>query len=382
MRTGLMTCYIDNYGACLQAYALSKTIEEIAGQCEIIQYTPYYDIEQSKPKTIPQEAVSLKLKRALLHPVKFAKRQNYFQKSKMRAVKFQSFRDEHLKFGDTFYKTYEQLKANPPQLDAFVCGSDQIWNPVIHRNTNVPAYFLDFVPKGKKRIAYSPSIGVQELPEECKGGMAEFLTKFDYLSVREQRGLELISEISDAKAQVIIDPTLLLNGEKWSQIAKSVSVSGEYIFCYLFNENSETYKFVSAVAKQTGLKVVTLPYSFNDIYSKSEKIYDAGPCEFLYLIKNAAMVITDSFHATAFSLNFNKDFYCILRNKVGEKNNMNSRIHSILDIAGLTSRIVTDLNVDISEFAPIDYEIVNSRIQNERERGRKYLYDALLSKEL
>ncbi len=379
MKIGLVTCYINNYGACLQAHALSQKIEELCGECELVQYTPYYDLEQTVRKPQKSEPLLTKVVRAICHPIQFAKRQQYFRNCGRRDSKFEDFRNKFLKFNKNKYKTYAELKNSPPEMDGFVCGSDQLWNPVIHANTNIAAYYLDFAPKGIRRVAYAPSIGAEHVPEECQKEMGELINRMDFVSVREQRGADIIHDIIGRRFPVVLDPTMLYTGDWWAKKASPINIGSEYIFCYLFNENPETYEFISRVSRKLGLQVITLPYSYKDIYSASTKIYDAGPSEFLYLIQQAKIIITDSFHATAFSLNFNKDFYCIFRNRENEKNNMNSRIQTILGKLNLENRIIVDFDAENFAESPIDYLRVNAILKKEREEGEAFLRQALLS---
>lgn len=376
--TGLMTCYVDNYGACLQAYALQSAIEKAGNSCRIIQYTPYVDLRRLTNFVEKPESLELRITRAIRHPIQLVKRKRFSKKSHLRDSRFSAFRNCYLKFDEHLYSSWDELKTNVPQYDNFVCGSDQIWNPVIHGNHNVGPYFLDFVPEGKKRIAYAPSIGIQVVPDECKSQMSEFLCTFDTLSVREKRGAELIKEITGLDAPVVLDPTLLFDGNWWSQVCSPVEIKKPYILCYLFNEHESTYNFVEQVRKNTGLDVITLPFALRDIYGKSKKIYDAGPAEFIWLIKNAEMIITDSFHATAFSINFNKSFYCLRRNTNGEVNNMNSRIVSILSMAGIQNRLLDETeNGFVLPDSKIDYNEVNKRISEKRECNFAFLKEAI-----
>lgn len=379
MKVGLMTCYINNYGACLQAFALQQAIASGGHSCEIIRYTPYADLKKKFNVKTVAEPVSVKIKRAICHPVQFLERREDRKKQELRNAKFEQFRKDNLIFSQREYYSEEELKQSVDLYDAFVCGSDQIWNPVIHRNSNVGAYFLDFVPNSsdKRKIAYAPSIGVQQVPVECKEDMKQLIQCLDTVSVRELHGASLIREIADVDARVVLDPTLLFDGEWWSGCVRPIDIDKPYILCYLFNENRSTYDFVNRMKKKTGYEVVTLPFAFSDIYQKNTKVYDAGPAEFLYLIKNAALVITDSFHATAFSINFNKNFVCLFRNTDGEKNNMNSRITSILSIAGLEDRIIT--NPDSIDAVPgeVDYTAPKRRIKERRKEDRDFLLNSL-----
>lgn len=381
MKTGLMTCYVDNYGACLQAYALQSAIECQGNTCHIIRYTPYADLRRMFHYMERPEALGLRIRRAANHPIQLIKRKLFSRKSKLRSVKFSSFRDQYLKFDERLYHSWDELKSDPPAFDNFVCGSDQIWNPVIHHNWNVGPYFLDFVPKGKKRIAYAPSIGIQFVPDECKSDMNSLLHAFDTLSVREKRGAELIAEIAGLDVPVVLDPTLLFDGNWWSHVCSLVNVEKPYILCYLFNEHASTYRFVEQMKKKTGLDVLTLPFTLKDVYSNNKKIYDAGPAEFIWLIKNAEMIITDSFYATVFSINFNKSFYCLHRNIAGEANNMNSRILSLLSLAGIQDRLLDNPEISELSIRPINYTIVNARICERRKKDIAFLKKAIAAED-
>lgn len=378
MNVGLMTCYVNNYGACLQAYALQQAIKKDGNECEIIKYTPYADIADAVNLQHIPEPMMLRITRMIKHPFQFYLRKLDRKNQAKRDLKFEEFRQERLIFADKLYTSWDELRETPPPYDSFVCGSDQIWNPVIHHNLNVGPYFLDFVPENKGKIAYAPSIGVQHVPQECHSDMKRLINRLDAVSVREQRGAELISEIAGQEAPVVLDPTLLFDGEWWSKVVKPVEVKKPYILCYLFNENESTYEFVEKMRKETGYEVVTLPFALKDIYKKnSTKIYDAGPSEFLYLIKNASLIITDSFHATAFSINFNRNFICLFRNTDNEKNNMNSRITSILSLAGLEDRLITKPEEVNEPLGDIDYTEVNKRISARREKDRAFLWNSI-----
>lgn len=377
MNVGLMTCYINNYGACLQAYALQQAIVSGKHNCEIIRYTPYADLKKKFNLNTVTETNSVKIKRAIRHPIQFLARKKDRKNQALRDAKFEKFRTDNLIFSQREYYSWNELNQCADLYDAYVCGSDQIWNPVIHHNSNVGPYFLDFAPDDKCKIAYAPSIGIQVVPDECKEDMRRLIRRIDAVSIRELHGAELINEIADVDARVVLDPTLLFDGEWWSNCVRPVNINKPYILCYLFNENKSTYDFIERMKKKTGYDVVTLPFALSDIYQKNTKIYDAGPAEFLYLIKNASLIITDSFHATAFSINFNKNFVCLFRNTDGEKNNMNSRITSILSIANLEDRIITNLDSVNEVPTEIDYTEPNRRIDERRKRDKDFLLKLL-----
>ena len=227
MKVALMTCYMNNFGACLQAYALQTVIRELGNDCDIIRYTPIPSVKEYPLWFRAAYTIRNRLKG--IRNFKF-RYENY------RLNYYKAFKREYLIFNDTYYPTIASLYQNPPEYDAFVTGSDQVWNPLIHENTNNKAYFLDFVPQGKKRIAYAPSIGLSELPAECGEEMGQLIDRFDTVSVRETAGKKIIEKISKKECRVVLDPTLLLTREQWLKITKKPSVQKPYILCYLFSE--------------------------------------------------------------------------------------------------------------------------------------------------
>lgn len=376
-KVGLVTCYIDNYGACLQAFALSQSITKLGYECNIIRYTP---VEYMKQKSLIKKVFYV-LPKEIYRLVKY---RDYRQKI-ARRKKFNEFRREYLVFDDKYYDSFLALSKNPPNYDSFVCGSDQLWNPVIHKNSNDKAYFLDFAPPGKKRIAYAPSIGISqaEFPDELKPEFADLINKFDYVSVRELEGKNIINSLTDKPARVVLDPTLLLNKYDWQRVFKPVDVKKPYILCYLFGGHKYIGDFVNYAAEKTGFEVVALPFKDREAKSDYRKLYNIGPAEFIWLIDNAELVITDSFHATAFAINFNTPFYSLLRSGANEKNNMNSRIFNILELTGLIDRIVTADTVLSPEFDySMSFDEANRRLEEKRAEDIGFLQSALKGEKL
>lgn len=368
-RVGLVTCYIDNYGACLQAYALQQVIINQGNICEIISYTPVSDLSNTNK--------ALKIIKYIWRKFRGITNKTY-RYELCRKSQFKLFRDKFLTFGITHYENIDMVFSNIPQYDSFVAGSDQLWNPLIHNNNKV--YFLDFVPEGKNRIAYAPSIGLSVLPDNYKDEMANMLLKFNTLSVREQDGANIVEEITGRPCRVVLDPTLLIDREDWYKIAGETTpqIAEPYIFCYLFGQPDYIGEFVKYVAEKTNYKVVLIPYTKREYDSPYIKIKKAGPPEFIGLIKNAALVITDSFHATAFSINFNVPFYSLLRNLDAELNNMNSRITNILDMVGLENRLIKSAEdfpaeIDLS----IDFTAANHEIEKRRDEDITFLRNAI-----
>ncbi len=208
---------------------------------------------------------------------------------------------------------WRSLRTNYPVTDAYICGSDQIWNPYYKKGYNDPGYFLNFVPKGKKRIAYAPSFGCDDIPLEAQKNLKYYLDQFDAVSVREQEGADIIEKYADMKVPVVADPTFLLTREEWKSIAKiPANTPDKYILCYRFMKNEEMTECMNYLSKTLHLPIITLPLSRVALSDPYKKQFEAGPEEFIGLIQNATLICTDSFHATAFSLIMNKPFYTFL----------------------------------------------------------------------
>lgn len=368
-KVGLATCFIDNYGACLQAYALQKKIEETGAECKIIQYI---EPEGYKRKHNIRDAI--KANPLFLFAVRLFGYKPFFKY--LNKSKFQAFRNKYLKFTPR-YDTAEEVYKAGMEFDAYVCGSDQIWNPVLF-DGNDPIYTLDFVPDGKRRIAYAPSIGLSEFPKEHIEDFKNKIERFDFISVRESAGQAIVQQLTDKEVKVVLDPTLLLNDGDWSKIATSVKMKRPYIFCYLFGTRKYIGEFTEYVRRATKMDIVCIPLTEREEKSDYIKIYDAGPCEFLGLIRDAALVITDSFHATAFSINFNTPFYSLLRNEANERNNMNSRVENLLAMMQMEERLIVDqIRFPVTAELEMDFTTSNKILSQRRAEDFGFLEKAL-----
>ncbi|MDR0958452.1 MAG: polysaccharide pyruvyl transferase family protein [Clostridiales bacterium] len=368
-KVGLMTCYINNYGACLQAYALSKAIKNLGYTLEIVRYQGVRAYDNSMTKYIIK---SIPLVPILLHKMGRGKGATY---SCIKA--FNKFRKNYLNFSEKIWFSAKDIFDNPPKYDILVCGSDQIWNPHLFNKNDYSVYFMDFAADAKK-IAYAPSIGISEYPSDRLPELKRLVNNMDYLSVREAEGKKILETVTDKPVRHVLDPTLLLDKKEWAKIASKRLIDKPYIFCYIFGENVLTREFVEYVAGKTGLPVYTVSYTDFMRNKKYNQVENAGPAEFVSLISNAELVITDSFHATAFSINTETKFYSLLRNNSGDKNNMNSRIFSILNMVDLNERLIAskeDFPDDVLQ--NIDFRICSEKLATKRKEDIEYLKDAL-----
>jgi hypothetical protein len=235
-------------------------------------------------------------------------------------------------------------------INYYIAGSDQVWNPYYEAKEYE---FLTFVPK-EKRLSFAASIGVATIPEEAVWYFKKNLSDLKYISVREERAAEIVKELTGRTAEVTLDPTLLLDKADWEYIAKKpkLYIEDKYICTYFLGEVPEA---VQAFAKEKGLPV----YALNSI--DSPELYTLDPAEFLYMIQNASYVLTDSFHAVAFSIKFNKEFYVFDRKQDGVSS-MFSRIETVTKRFGLENRIQSRDRIieqePISNWNEIEKELV------------------------
>lgn len=243
----------------------------------------------------------------------------------------------------------------------FVIGSDQVWNPLFGCGTEIE--YLRFARKEQK-ICFSPSFGISELPDEEKEFVKESLLSFDKISVREEEGKRLIYDVSGKKAEVLIDPTMMLTPEEWLSVSKEVNIknSSPYILVYFLGDRDRNRdKVVSTIAKKYSLD----EYRLVDL--SNHELYKAGPAEFIKLICNAKLVCTDSFHAIVFSIIFKIPF--IVFGRAGGTG-MNSRINTLLRKFKLEDRV--NENFDINKVFEIDYSNVDDILKGERKKVMEY----------
>ncbi len=375
MKSGILTFhYAHHYGAQLQAYALMKAISSLDIDCEIINYVRKDSIEGSSlfRKGLSARAL-LSNANTLLNYGKFNRRYR----------RFESFVKDDMRLSEKFYGTYDELAADAPGYDVYVCGSDQIWNPLIYKeNTFDPAFFADFARVGR-RIAYAPSFGISSIPEDKRELLKGYLEKFDCLSAREMQGGKIIGDITGRDAMTVLDPTLLLTGEQWEELSSTPSFKEPYLLCYFISDARKYSGFVQTLAEKYKMPVVSLCGARRVVPQTRHIVLDAGPKEFLGLFRNASAICTDSFHGTVFSINFEKEFYCFESSQKGEKA-VNSRLNNILGKLDLTERIFST-KMELQKFAGsiseadglIDYQKVNSILRQELSRSFDYLRDSL-----
>lgn len=361
MKIGLVTYFWPiNYGAKLQAYALLRSIEALGVSCETINYNPHENCSKSQYS-----------KNILAKLFKCAVNLRYGREIAKGIERFQQFNSLfHLtqKFND------ESSLVNLSDFDGFVCGSDQIW-----RNPNVGFYFLDFAQEAQKRVAYAPSFGVSQIPAEQQNLYAERLGKIDFISVRETEGAAIIRNLTGQDVPVVLDPTLLLRAEEWRSMEQEPSkrLPKEYVLNFTVQNTMGCFQVAKQAARLLNLPLVAIDdtrrLAFN---SKTQKYYDLGPKEWLYVVDRASYVVTSSFHGTAFAINFQKPFITVCQGT--QTRSTNSRMLSLSRLLGLETRLVFPKAEITRDFLRCEYS--NSVLQNleaERQKSRDYLAESI-----
>ena len=358
-----------NFGTSLQSFALHRKLQNLGYSVTFLSGCPKKFTIKNKIKYV------LGLIGVDLSSIK---RKIKVEKLTSKQKKLQRFIQNNYNLAEAI-NSKRQLDRIVDRTDVFVTGSDQIWNTVYCFN---PFYFLDFA-KDKKRIAYASSMGISDFPNEHKQAVKSLLSKFQHIGVREQTAAKAISSLLERNdIRQVLDPTFLLYKKDWFAISEKadieIDIQNKYIFCYLIGNNSWYKEQLQDVVASTGIKkVIVVPAVENKDFSvEGAIIYDAaGPLEFIKLIKEAAFVCTDSFHATALSLNMEVPFVEFMRFSDDSKGSQNSRLYDILERYNLTYRIYNKTDKRWAD--DIVYSAVSNQIKNDRKASLDFLVESI-----
>ena len=339
-----------NYGATLQAYALHRFVQKLGYDCYIIDHMS----SAEKHRTIKLTDFSRENIKKM--PYKFMLERGY--------KRFEDFYTQHMNMTKR-YATMDELKSNPPDSDVFISGSDQVWNP---KDPKLDRFLLDFVPEDKCKISYAASMGNPTLPDEKKATYIEALKRFNAVSVREQEACNMIQPLTDKKVNINCDPAFLLDAEEWRELESPVKglKENDYILCYMIHMPVWFNEWIDELRKKTSLKIVFVGLNGYRPVNCDKYVRDAGIGEFLWLIDNAAAVVSSSFHGNVFSLIFGKKLISTPDKKRPD------RIHNLLRMFGENNREVYEKN-DEYNCEPVNEETVKAVIKKEQEKSKQYL---------
>ena len=368
MKVGILTVHrLPNFGSVLQTYALYQSIKSLGHDCEIIDYIypNNWHIEKGC-FSLGKEPLKRRIAHFLgLRPQNYLQAMNEFVFSTMKMSKT--------------YPTFESIHQDPPLYDIYVTGSDQLWNwKTMYMDTT---FMLDFAPDTKTRISFSTSIAQNTIPIEYQEQYHQNLSKYKAISVREKNGQILLKELFGFNAELIQDPTLLLDGAQWEKLVEKAQfktrIPDSYILCYTlgytFSPAMKMKELLSRLEKIYNCPVIMLNNSLKDYsgnvfhFAKNQSI---GIPEIIWLFKHATVIATSSFHGTVFATNLNKPFYSLIE----KGNQSDDRISSFLNSIGLSSQLVT-LETDLQGITSCNYDIdkVRNTLREIREESLSFL---------
>ena len=391
MKIGIVT-YVkcDNYGAELQAFALQWKLNSLGYDAEVINLEKR-NIDMKRNPDVIMGAIKQRFKQEGVFAIvsivrKFLEtKKRITDEDKYKAINenkhklFERFFENKVRHSEKYYTLDEISNATDLKYDVYIAGSDQIWN-YIHTD-RLDVYFLMFANKFKaKKISYAASVSIYDIPKKWRAAYKTYFENIDVLSVRELHGAELVSKYSNKKAEVVLDPTFLLTKEDWvREVANDCGVEGDYLLIYTLSGSPHIRKMAHDIARRLNLKVVNIKSGYSDEPDDGTiNVYEIGPAEWVGLWSKAKYVVTDSFHGTAFSINFNIPFTTL----VNPNSMMNSRVLSILKIMNLESRIVYDtLKGDLKpNDIDLDFTETNRILKQWKEKSLNFLLHALNSK--
>lgn len=343
-----------NYGAVLQAYALHRVQKELG----IDNYLLDVEKTSSKYEKYPEHLSKRTMIVAILNTMWF-----FHRKEMNRLVsRFNSFVDENINSTDVH--DINSLKQNWPKADFYITGSDQVFGL---RGEWDAIRTLNFGGESIRRFSYAASLGEYDWNDDEKSVFREILEKYKMVSVREMYAKKYLQTFTEKQINVHIDPVFLLERQKWEEMIREPIIKENYILCYPLIGNDRLQYVLNELKRLTGYKVI----SIQDIPVKRVKadryFYDAGPIEYLNLIRYSEFVVTTSFHGTAFSAIFNKPFYTLI------KNYKSQRMTGLLNMLGLDSRLYSDDTIISTD--PVDFTYCNRVIEMEKKRSIEYLKD-------
>ncbi len=320
-RVGILTfLHNDNYGSALQAYALQRVIRELGHECAHLDYAPD---RTEKIRNLLRSGNSPKL---ILEGIRKRAVKADQEGARTKSLAIPAFYERRMRLSSRC-RNAEELRDASGEFDVLVCGSDQIWNPVWLN----PVYFLTFAPKGKKRIAYAPSLGIRTMPPAGKVRRIRKWTEgFGAVSVREEEGADLLEKMTGIRAEVMPDPVCLLNREEWTGIAAPAPAGDPYLLCYFIGENESYRDTVRRISGETGLRVLEIPVTAEGYSAGFEKLEGIRPEEFLGAVQGASCFCTDSFHGLVFGTLLGVRTEALRRYREEDPESKNSRVDHFL----------------------------------------------------
>ena len=350
-----------NYGSALQTFATQKYLEDLGMEVEFIDYWRPDQRAGARARRVLLDKKS-SLKQWIKKPVRdVLELVSIWKSTKM----FRGFLQKNIHLTSANYASIHDLVENPPDADIYATGSDQMWNSGWNQGIE-KSFVLTFVPENKKKISFSTSIGKTAWDKWEAEKVVPLLQKYDYITLREQSAVDLLDRYGIA-GTLVLDPTLLFDRNQWNNYLPQKKQKERYLLVYQLHQTHAQANFTKAVkafALKKGLAIKRVTYSFSDRLP-GQKIVLPEVFTFLQLIRDADFIITDSFHGTAFSVNFNKQFAVLY------PEHFSTRMDNLLTMTGLNSRRFTDSSNLETFDAQIDYNQINQILKAKRAKIKK-----------
>ncbi len=367
MKIGTLTFHrACNSGAVLQAYALERALNSIEGvQAEIIDYS-CEKIDYAYTSAFCFYNCNL-LKGFLKYLIRCKSIRN-------RNNQFMDFRKKYLTISKKKYDKNTIMDADQ-EYDLVICGSDQIWNYELTNSDTT--YLLDFVKDSDKKASYAVSFGISEIDETHKIEYKNLIDEYRYLSMRETSASEIVSALINRECKVHIDPVFLQTSEEWSQLCKTLKEKN-YVLIYMVGMGrivDEMIDFAKMLARQNNLELLFMNTEYiSYLYADIKHIKNVAPDMFLSYIKEAEYIVTNSFHATCFSILFHKQFYTETGAKeAGGKKS--GRVINLLEKSGLSHHIINKGKLIHDQHKKDDWDLVDKIIEDEANISLHYLQE-------
>ncbi len=391
MKIGVLTLWesLDNYGQQLQCWALQTVLKNIGHTPYLIRYDTSIKIPPTNQKIRKKSIAKLFLVYPILNKLRLIvkKRRDikwkgqYNEKNKLRD--FVGFREKYINTSTNKYDNIFELRSNPPQADVYITGSDQVWSYPLNLEES-KSYYLDFGCDKTKRISYAASFSMPKYPVEWKRELHKMLQNFEAVSVRERTGV-LICKSVGIKAQLVLDPTLLLTKADYNSLIQQNQIcknQTNYIYIYHLNINSREeikWKEIKTLSLEENINVFATTSSgqiigkelLKDVRYDYPTIY-----QWLANIFNAKFVVTTSFHGVVFCIIGHINFVWIPL--VGRSGKGNSRVVDLLEILGLGEHIYSHQNPIKKIFnLSVDWKTVDSKVDMQKHKSMSFIKESL-----
>ncbi|MBQ8181713.1 MAG: polysaccharide pyruvyl transferase family protein [Ruminococcus sp.] len=363
MKIDIITLHrVRNYGSSLQTLATQNYLRKKGCKTEIIDYYPERYTSLGLLKRLKNKSERLANNPILLFGARCVISVSYVKKK----LVFDSFLRKYIKMTSKTYRTENELLRNVPKADAYCTGSDQVWNSYWNEGVDRPLY-LSFLPESAYKFSYAASIGTSKLSDKEKSQVVPLLKEYRHITVRENNGVEILNDAGIPNTLQMLDPTLLFKADEWNKYTSDKYKKKKYVVTYNLHHDKKIDDYAAKIAAKKNLKVLNISYNIHDIIRKGKLEWCPTVSEYLGLIRDAQYVVTDSFHATVFSLLFHTNFMVIYPEKAS------SRLRSILELTGLNERGCSEMPDSGLADKNIDFTQTDTVLEQERKKTDKYI---------